>query len=642
MLEKCRGIFSRAAVSKIARVKGVKMNVKKISKSILPLIVLVLISVAVFCGCNAVDCEDVSIITITGKPAGGLFEYGSSGNRIELDISAKGSEPNFGKKIKSFSVAWKSSNRDVAEIDKNGCVTVHSRGEASISAAVIGNADVKDAFVLTVYDIEQLIPNPDKAVTILGRPTNDEVYADAEPFSLYYQAGDYGEHDLTWASSDGKVAIIDSDGKVTVKKAGQTEITLTDKKGICRARFTLFVKGEAATRIEIVDKPLYSRLAAGQTAELSTAVLPLLAEPYSVVWSSSAPSVASVTDGTVTAKSVGRTVIGVTANGTLTDSFELIVYDGTQNCEDFENVRLFGDSVGQGNVTIGSHNGETRLSVTAAQDMRPKNSTGKYLTVTNTDTNWAGPTFRISNIKKGVAYRAFFDIKLISGYPILNFQLICRNSAGADVTGATVYKSLHMIHGESFRFFYDYTPIVDAAYAELAIYTASNAENKPKVDAVFSIDNITIAPVSEFLRNGFEDFEAPLNSGYLQFAAYSDSGYAECFITEYAQDIPYCGISSALKFIAAKTSDARLSITGRSPLSQGNYTLTAKLKTHGKLPALKVAGSAVQPVLLKDTDTYLFSVNVAVTRAGSVTISFSAPYGAAIIFDDISLVRTGG
>lgn len=114
----------------------------------------------------------------------------------------------------------------------------------------------------------------------------------------------------TFATSNKKVATVDTAGVVTAKKTGSVRITATAFDG--RSATCAITVFKAPSKVTLAPKAL--SIGVGETAEL-TATLPAKSMT-SFTWATSALTVASVEDGVVTGVSPGKATITVhTANG---------------------------------------------------------------------------------------------------------------------------------------------------------------------------------------------------------------------------------------------------------------------------------------------------------------------------------------
>lgn len=107
----------------------------------------------------------------------------------------------------SDSVTWKTSNKKVATVNKNGVVTALKKGKVTVTATTGGK---QVTCKLTVIDR-----------TLNMTKINMYVGSTAK---LKYTGG---SGKVTWRSSDSKVASVDSNGKVKAKREGKATITAT-------------------------------------------------------------------------------------------------------------------------------------------------------------------------------------------------------------------------------------------------------------------------------------------------------------------------------------------------------------------------------------------------------------------------------
>ena len=121
---------------------------------------------------------------------------------------------------------------------------------------------------------------------------------------------------VTWSSSNSKVATVDGNGKVTAHKAGTATITVTtadgDKTAECKV--TVEAGGAPAVKVDSVSLNQTSmNLTAGSTGQLKATISPSNATNQNVTWSSGNTSVATVdASGNVKAIQAGTTTITVT------------------------------------------------------------------------------------------------------------------------------------------------------------------------------------------------------------------------------------------------------------------------------------------------------------------------------------------
>lgn len=138
-------------------------------------------------------------------------KYGDQG--FKLEVSHKGN----GK------LSYTSSNEDVATVDDQGNVTIHNAGttKLKVTLGVDYNYDSDSKEVtLTVHKINHELTVDQKDV--------EKIYGD-EAFTIHAQSKD-NESAIEYASSDEKVATVDSEGNVVIKGAGKVNITVIQKE----------------------------------------------------------------------------------------------------------------------------------------------------------------------------------------------------------------------------------------------------------------------------------------------------------------------------------------------------------------------------------------------------------------------------
>ena len=114
-------------------------------------------------------------------------------------------------------------------------------------------------------------------------------------------------------------------GKLTGKNVGNAVLIITDANGNeTRTPVTVVKKGKGVTALKL--KKTYVELKPGKKATVSASVTPSGAKNRKIVWSSSDPSVATVTQkGVIRAVSVGRAVISATASSGITKTVSVNV-----------------------------------------------------------------------------------------------------------------------------------------------------------------------------------------------------------------------------------------------------------------------------------------------------------------------------
>ena len=159
----------------------------------------------------------------------------------------------------------------------------------------------------TTVDVEKVSLN--KSATTLTEGESETLTATITPSNAT------GDKTVKWSSSNEAVATVDSNGKVTAKKAGTAVITATSSNGKT-ASCTVTVKQKEIAITGIGLNKSTTSLTEGESEILTATIAPSNATgDKTVKWSSSNEAVAAVdSNGKVTAKKAGTAVITVTSS----------------------------------------------------------------------------------------------------------------------------------------------------------------------------------------------------------------------------------------------------------------------------------------------------------------------------------------
>ena len=215
---------------------------------------------------------------------------------------------------KDKTVTWSSNLPAIVSVDAvTGEVTALAPGKAEITATANDKADGTKSESIEVRVKAKKVRKLVTDVSVMPA-VHTMVEGDIFYYSGIVEPEDADEKALTWTSSDPTVATVSKGGGfINALKAGTTTITATTNDGSGKyGQSTLTVKTPilviAATGI-VVDQTDIS-LYEGGTATLTARVLPADAASKGFTWSSSDPTVASVSsDGVVTAHLPGGTAL---------------------------------------------------------------------------------------------------------------------------------------------------------------------------------------------------------------------------------------------------------------------------------------------------------------------------------------------
>ena len=223
-----------------------------------------------------------------------------------------------------------SSNGNVLKI-ADGKITALKAGKAVITVTV--SSPIKEQTIAV-------------SVNVIV-PTSKNVTVSADSVSLYKgetktltATTDLDGKKVVWSSSDPKIATVDSNGKITAISEGVVLITATaEDNSNAKATCTVTVSVKKVTSVTI--SAASKTVKVGDTFTLTATVAPADAENKKVTWSSSNPSVATVTaGGVVQALSKGTAVITViTADGSYTASCTVTV-EGTVSSVSLDKTTL--------------------------------------------------------------------------------------------------------------------------------------------------------------------------------------------------------------------------------------------------------------------------------------------------------------
>lgn len=266
-------------------------------------------------------------------------------------------------------VIWSSSNLSIASVS-DGKVTALKAGKATIivksddggktaTCEVTVNAKVYPVTGVTLDKTSATITEGDElTLTATVNPDNAT------------------NKNVTWSSSDNAVASV-SNGKVTALKAGKATITVKTDDGGRTATCEITINAKVYPVTGVTLDKTSATLTEGDELTLTATVNPDNATNKNVTWSSSDNTVATVSNGKVTALKAGKARISVkTDDGGKTATCEVIV---NTKVYPIEEIILDKTDV---EIKVGNE-----ISLTAT--IYPSNATSKTLKWTSSDTSVA-------------------------------------------------------------------------------------------------------------------------------------------------------------------------------------------------------------------------------------------------------------
>ena len=227
-------------------------------------------------------------------------------------------------------VTWSSSNNCVSVNDKTGHIAGRKTGTATITATTCNG--LKATCTVTVVkettnnnnsntnnntnnnsgNASLVKINPNK-VTIDGSSTKTIYVDEGMNLTATVLPDNAFDKTITWASNNDCVSVNSKTGHISGRKAGTATITATTCNGLKATCIVKVVKKETKTVLptEVKLDKTYVEIYKGGYVNLTATVSPSNATNKNVTWSSSDISIATVVNGKVTGKKVGKAVITV-------------------------------------------------------------------------------------------------------------------------------------------------------------------------------------------------------------------------------------------------------------------------------------------------------------------------------------------
>lgn len=251
-------------------------------------------------------------VTVSGRP---VTSIALSETEIELE---RGDEFTLTHTINSDAddqrVRWSSDDEAVATVDGKGKVKAVGYGTAVVTVMAV-NGKTASATVYVPSDVQSVMLYPEEVLL----PPGERVTLDA-----YVFPGNARNRELTWESSDVRVAHIGQSGVLTALSEGQCTVRAYTANG-----------ASASVKVTVANVPTkltVSRAAVAlsrqrRTCQLTCEIEPAAAANCALAWESSDPKIVKVENGLLTAMNYGRATITVTAPGGLTALTEVYVCD---------------------------------------------------------------------------------------------------------------------------------------------------------------------------------------------------------------------------------------------------------------------------------------------------------------------------
>lgn len=216
-----------------------------------------------------------------------------------------------GQVLSGRSIVWASSAPQVATIDGSGTVTGIDAGTATVTGTCEGKT-ASATVAVTLVSVASVAVSPGSATLTVGQTASlSAVATDANGNVLSGRT-------ITWSSENAAVATVSSLGLVTATGAGTTTITATadGRSGVAQIVATAVIPPPPVASVTVA--PSTASLVIGGSATLSAILRSASGATLSgrtITWSTSAPNVATVSSGIVTAIGAGTATITATSEG---------------------------------------------------------------------------------------------------------------------------------------------------------------------------------------------------------------------------------------------------------------------------------------------------------------------------------------
>ena len=206
------------------------------------------------------------------------------------------------------SLTWSSSVEGVATVDPTGKVTAIKAGTTVITATAKDDSGISASCTVQVT-----VPTVKVTGITLNKTTASVVKGKTVALTATVTPTNATNKNVTWKSSNTKIATVDGNGKVTAVAAGTATITCTakaDKSKSATCKITVTNPAVKVTKLRMNKTSV--DLLKGKTVQLKVTVTPSNATNKAVTWTSSNKKIATVTSNGLV-KAVGTGTVTITA-----------------------------------------------------------------------------------------------------------------------------------------------------------------------------------------------------------------------------------------------------------------------------------------------------------------------------------------
>ena len=222
-------------------------------------------------------------------------------------------------------VSWSSSNSNVLTVSDIGMVTAIAAGTADVIATATDGSGKSGRFTVTVVDTEE---DEEDSLEATGMAVTASVKGAGEipvkgtmklalkkklTLNVEFLPEDAEEEDVTFTSSNPKVAQVNDEGTVTGKKAGKAVITVKSDSGLQKT-VKIQVMKKAVSKVKI--KASKTTIKVKKTVKLKAVLTPNKKQASNgIFWKSSNPKIATVSASGVV-KGIKKGKVKITAVAT--------------------------------------------------------------------------------------------------------------------------------------------------------------------------------------------------------------------------------------------------------------------------------------------------------------------------------------
>lgn len=340
------------------------------SKWIIIILAVVFISLLIllFVSCNNKDTGKIPVLDIVD-------------DKVYIKVNSTVNIPFKLDNADNSNISWKSLNKDVVTVDKNGNATGIKLGKTSIMATYM-HSNYKNYY----DDCNVYVYEGNKSVTLsnltgmdsyrIKKGNSANVEVTPNPINAFV-------YSIEYKSSNENIASVE-DGIITANEVGTTKITITVNENVTK-EVSVSVYDEDNDNDSTSTRPTsvsFTKskmdLMVNVSEKLTYKVLPAQAKNYKVTFENGNNTVLSVlNDGTIKGLSVGTAVVKVKINNTLSDEITVNVVPYVIKVSDIKLKSLV-------NVNL-----SVEQTSQIEYEISPSNASNKVVSYTSSDTNIA-------------------------------------------------------------------------------------------------------------------------------------------------------------------------------------------------------------------------------------------------------------